>query len=80
SDGSSNDVTLQSVWASMDQSLVNVETGNISAGTVHGLALGQAGVTAKFGGMEQSSMITVSSATLTSVSISPANSTIPKGT
>ncbi|MFH0260446.1 Ig-like domain-containing protein [Vibrio barjaei] len=80
SDGSSNDVTLQSVWTSMDQSLVQVETGNISAGTVHGLVQGQADVTAKFGGMEQSSMITVSSATLTSVSISPANATIPKGT
>ncbi|MCY9871637.1 Ig-like domain-containing protein [Vibrio barjaei] len=80
SDGSSNDVTLQSVWTSMDQSVVQVETGNISAGTVHGLVLGQADVTAKFGGMEQSSMITVSSATLTSVSISPANATIPKGT
>ncbi len=74
SDGTTVDLTGSAVWSSSDKTIVAVSSGTISA-----LAAGNATVTASFGGKSGTSAITVSAATLLSITLSPAPATLPMG-
>jgi uncharacterized protein YjdB len=74
SDGTTTDLTGSAVWTSSDATIVAVSSGTISA-----LAAGNATVTASFGGKSGTSAITVSAATLLSITLSPAPASLPMG-
>jgi trimeric autotransporter adhesin len=77
SDGSVVDLTPQAVWVS-DAATVSISVVR-GAAIARGEAAGSANVTATFSGLSDTSIITVSSATLTALSVSPASSSLPVG-
>ncbi len=74
-DGTSLDVTAQAVWTSSNTSVATVNSGGLASA----LAPGTTTITAGFGSTVGRTTLTVTSATLSSISISPTNPTIPKG-
>jgi 6-phosphogluconolactonase (cycloisomerase 2 family) len=80
SDGSTQDVTTEVSWTSAEGSIAQVSDVSGRQGLVTGLAAGTANITAKLNGVEGSSTVTVTNATLTSITVDPANSSIAKGT
>jgi len=79
SDGTQVDVTAQASWVSSDPSIAPVSAASGSAGRVTGLTPGTATVTATWAGFPASTPVTVTGATLVSLSISPQNPTAPVG-
>jgi uncharacterized protein YjdB len=75
SDGTSHDVTGLVTWSSSDPSVATIST----SGLATGVALGRATVTATFGALSGSTTLTVNSAALSSLSVAPANPSIPAG-
>ena len=73
-DGSTGDVTASAAWSSSDAAVANVATG-----AVKGVAPGSATISASFGGFVGAATITVSPATLTSITCSPDPATVPLG-
>ena len=77
SDGSVADLTSQALWVS--------DAATVSVSVVQGLAIakgeaaGSANVTATFSGLSDTSIITVTSATLIALSVSPASVSLPVG-
>ncbi|MBK6604623.1 MAG: Ig-like domain-containing protein [Leptospiraceae bacterium] len=92
SDGSTADVTKTAVWTSSNTSFGTVDTSSTTGGIARGIAAGAATITAAIGGKSATANLTVTSATLVSISIGnginsgtglPASSgpfTIAKGT
>ncbi|MCH7373026.1 Ig-like domain-containing protein, partial [Aeromonas sp. MR16] len=74
--GSVQDVSDQVQWSSSDTTLVDIN----SAGLVTGQGIGQATVTATLGSVSRSATVTVTNAVATSIQITPATSSLPKGT
>ena len=79
SDNTTQNITSTVTWAS-DNAAVAVSNANGSQGQVTGVSVGKANVTATLMGVVGTTTLTVSSATLASISVTPANPTIPKGT
>ena len=82
SDGSSKDVTGSASWTSSDTTIATVQsTGQTSPGMASGVASGSATVTASFGGMNGSTVLTVSGIVpvVTSIAVGPATPTINIG-
>ena len=73
-DGTTSDVTTSAAWSSSDDKIANV-----SAGNVKGVSAGSATIVASFAGFTGTATITVSPATLTSITCSPDPATIPLG-
>jgi trimeric autotransporter adhesin len=73
SDGSSSVVTTSSSWASGTTSKATV---NSTSGVATGVASGTSVITATFGGMVGSATLTVTTATLTSIAVTPATASI----
>ena len=76
SDNSYTDISAQVEWSSDNASVANIENfnSNVSANTI-----GSAIITASFSDQTADLAVTVSSATLDSINISPVNATIPAG-
>jgi len=74
SDGSVQDVSSQASWTSSDATVATV-----SAGVATGVAAGSATLAVSFGGFSASAAITVTSATLVSIAVSPAAASVPTG-
>ncbi len=74
SDGSTSDLTASAVWTSSDGSIAAV-----ASGVVTGVANGSATITASFGGKSGTAAITVSPAKLLSITITPADPSLPLG-
>lgn len=74
SDGSAIDITSTAIWKSSDDA-----TATVSSGVVKGVKVGNATVSATFGGLSSSAAITVSAAKLISIAVSPASATAPLG-
>jgi hypothetical protein len=70
SDGTMVDVTSSAIWTTNNPAIATVSTGNVT-----GVAAGMAVISASFGAQSASATITVSSATLLAISISPSNPT-----
>jgi len=73
-DGTSFPVTTTATWKSSDTSIATV-----SAGLVKGAGVGAADISATFSGVSGTAKITVSAAKLLSITITPADASLPKG-
>ena len=74
SDGSTQNLTTQVMWTS-SSGMATVD----SSGLVTGKAVGSAPITATLGGVSGGTTVTVTAAILTSITVTPANPSIPKG-
>jgi hypothetical protein len=74
------DVTTSATWASVDPRIANVSNATSSEGLTSGASVGNAKIQAKFGGQTGSAIETVTNATLKSITVTPDNSLIAKGT
>lgn len=78
-DKTTQDLTKAAAWTSTDASVV-VSSAAESAGIATGAAQGSASVKAAFGGVTGATTVTVTSATLQSIEVTPPNPAIAKGT
>lgn len=81
-DGTTQDLTAAVTWTSSDPTIATVSNGGATRGVVTTLAAGTATITATdpATGVSDTSVVTVSAATLVGVAIAPADATIAKGT
>ena len=79
-DGSTQDLTSQVSWTSADNSIAQVSNVSGSEGLVTGINLGNTTISANLNGIVDSATVTVSAATLTSITITGPVDTIAKGT
>ncbi|MEG3025627.1 MAG: Ig-like domain-containing protein, partial [Aeromonas sp.] len=74
--GSVQDVSDQVLWSSSDTTLADIN----SVGMVTSKGIGQATLTATLGSISRSATLTITNAITTSLQITPATSSLPKGT
>ena len=79
SDASTADLTTQANWTSTAPSTASVGANGFGALVVTGTAVGTAQVTASFGGFTASATITVTAATLKSLKVTPASTSLIAG-
>lgn len=79
-DGSTQDLTQSALWTSSPASVATVNDSGGNKGLATGNAAGTATITALFAGQVGMATLTVTSATLDSITITPANPSIPLGT
>jgi len=79
-DGSMVDLTASVVWSSSAATTASVSNAAGTAGTVTGLAVGTASISATSGTITGQAMVTVSPARLVSIIVNPATASIPAGT
>jgi uncharacterized protein YjdB len=80
SDETTQNLTALVTWTSSDPAIVAVSNAEGFHGHATGLATGNATVTAKFDGVSGSTLVTVSTATLATIAVTPTNPTLAKGT
>ncbi|MSP59564.1 MAG: hypothetical protein EXR72_04335 [Myxococcales bacterium] len=80
SDQSSQDVTTTVAWSSSNAGVATVSNANGSIGIASGVAGGQTTITAALDGVKGTVILSVNSAALQALSLSPTNPTIAKGT
>ncbi|MHB8419065.1 MAG: beta strand repeat-containing protein [Myxococcales bacterium] len=80
SDGSSKDITSQATWTSTDAGVAAVSDGRGSKGQVTAISAGSAQIQASYQGVTGGSAVTVSSATVQQILISPSNPSVAAGT
>ncbi len=80
SDGTSFDITNSVTWSSSQPAVAGVGNGRKKRGITTGKKAGTVTITATSNGISGSAILTVTNATLTSIAILPANSTVPKKT
>ena len=79
-DGTTGDVTSTVTWSSSALSVASISTTIPTSGLAQGLSAGQSTITALSGNVSGSAVLTVTSATLTSLAVGPADTIIPLGT
>ena len=79
SDGSSKDLTAQATYTSSDVNVAVIQTGTSNAGSVNLLSVGSVTATASFGGLQETSNITVTAAVLERIEVTPSNQSRPVG-
>jgi len=79
SDGSTTDLTATATWVSSATAVAGVSNAAATRGLVSAVAAGTTQISASSGGVTGSTMLTVTSATLTSIAIVPANPTTTTG-
>ena len=80
SDNTTIDLTSSVTWSSSSAAVVAVSNSAGSSGTVTGLSAGTATVSAALDNVTGSGSVTVTAASLVSIAITPANSSLPIGT
>ncbi len=78
-DGSTQDLTQSVQWTAAPASVATISNVGGSIGVATGVSVGQATITAIFGGQIGTSSLTVSNATLSSITITPNNPHISAG-
>jgi hypothetical protein len=73
SDNSTQDLTSQAVWSSSNASFALIDAGGLASG----LSAGTTTITASYGGVSGSATLTVTTATLVSITITPSNPIVP---
>jgi trimeric autotransporter adhesin len=76
SDNSTQDLTETATWSSSNEAAATVSNAAGSQGVATGVAQGSATITASFGGKTGSAALTVTTATLTSIAVTPASPSI----
>jgi uncharacterized protein YjdB len=79
SDSTNRDVTAEVTWLSTNSNVASVSNAAGSNGVATGLQAGSTTIAAMSGTIQNSTTLTVTSATLSSISVTPANKTLPKG-
>jgi hypothetical protein len=79
SDNTSQNVTTLVTWSTSDEEVAAVSNAAGSRGLVTTLLPGSALIAASFMGVTGSSVLTVTSATLTGIAVTPGSATIPRG-
>jgi trimeric autotransporter adhesin len=80
SDGSTEDLTTQVSWTSGDNAIAQVADAAGTNGLVTGVGVGNTTISGSFAGVQGSATVTVTAATLTSITITPPNPVLAKGT
>ncbi|MGD0212926.1 MAG: Ig-like domain-containing protein [Terriglobales bacterium] len=78
-DGSMQNVTGSVQWTSTNRSVASINVNGVP-GLAMGLAAGNSTITASSGSISSSAILTVTSATLVSIAVTPVNASIPLGT
>ena len=78
-DGSTQNVTASVQWTSTNRSVASINVNGVP-GLAMGLAAGNSTITATSGSINSSAILTVTSATLVSIAVTPVNASIPLGT
>ena len=78
-DGSSQNLTSSVSWTSSPASVATISNASPTKGFATGVASGTAIITALFAGLSSNASLTVTDATLTSISVTPASPTIAQG-
>jgi trimeric autotransporter adhesin len=78
-DGSTQNVTGSVQWTSGKPSVASINVNGVS-GLAMGLSAGNSTITATSGSISSSAILTVTSATLVSIAVTPVNASIPLGT
>ena len=76
SDGTTQDLTALAIWTSSSNAITTVS----SDGLVRAMGVGSATITATLGGVSAAAAVTVTAATLKSITTTPPSSSIAKGT
>ncbi len=79
SDGQELDLTSAATWTSSTPSVATVSNASNTAGVATGMAVGGTTVTAAFSGKSATTALTVTNATLTAITVTPANPAINLG-
>jgi hypothetical protein len=79
SDGSTLDVTAQVTWSSSATAIATISNSAGTNGIATGVAAGTTTLTATTGGFMSTAMLTVTNATLMSVTVTPASPRVPVG-
>lgn len=79
SDGQQLDLTSATTWTSSTPSVATVSNSADSAGVATGVASGGTTITAAFAGISATTNLTVTTATLTSITVTPSNPSISLG-
>ena len=79
SDGSTQDLTSQASWSSSDPGVATASNTSSEVGLVRAVASGIARVNASFGGVTGGTTLTVTSALLSSVTVTSPSETLPLG-
>ena len=80
SDGTTQDITTTAVWTSSTPATATITTGGAGAGVATGVAAGTTNITAASGSATSPAVVlTVSSATLVTITIAPASKTVATG-
>lgn len=80
SDGSTQNLTSYVTWAANPSSVATINSGSTLPGVATGLSPGQAAVTAVFAGIvSNNAQLTISPATLLSISVTPSPASAPQG-
>ncbi len=77
-DGTSRNVTFQATWTTSDATVADISDG-FNRGQATPLKAGTTTITAAYAGAAASTTLTVSSATLMAIEVSPPGATVPKG-
>jgi len=80
SDNTTQDLTTAVTWSSSDPSKATISNASGTNGLASSIAAGPTTITAGWGGVSGSTTLTVTSATLTSIDLTPDESTIANGT
>lgn len=80
SDGSTQDITNTVTWSSSDITKATISNTSGSQGLASGVAAGNSTITASLNNVSGSTTLTVTAATLSSITVIPATSTIANGT
>lgn len=80
SDGTTHDITAAVTWTSSAQSIATVSNATGSQGVAGGSAVGTTTITATLNGLSGSTPLNVTPATLVSIAVTPAGSSIASGT
>src|SRR5262249_41277056 len=79
-DGTTQDLTTQVTWASSNTAAATISNAAGSKGLASTVAAGTTNISAALGAISGATALTVTSATLQSIAITPANPSIAKGT
>jgi Bacterial Ig-like domain (group 2)/Bacterial Ig-like domain len=77
SDGSNQDLTALATWTSNNPQVAAISNANGSRGSAIGVTAGTSQMVAQLDSVSGSTTLTVTSATLVSISVTPANATLP---
>ena len=80
SDGTTQDLSAQVSWTSATPAVASISSVSGSQGLATGLSAGSTMIGASVGALSASTTLTVTGSTLTSISVTPANPSIAKGT